>query len=49
MLNGTQAAAEIAKGLDVPVEAIVLTPDDLVAQVASGKMKMPVYVEPTSQ
>jgi hypothetical protein len=37
MLNGTQAAAEIAKGLDVPVEAIVLTPDDLVAQVASGK------------
>jgi NAD(P)H dehydrogenase (quinone) len=47
MLNGTQAAAEIAKGLDIPVEAVVLTPDDLVAQVASGGMKMPAYVEPT--
>jgi NAD(P)H dehydrogenase (quinone) len=47
MLNGTQAAAEIAKGLDIPVEAVVLTPDDLVAQVASGGMKMPAYVEAT--
>jgi NAD(P)H dehydrogenase (quinone) len=47
MLNGTQAAAEITKGLDIPVEAVVLTPDDLVAQVASGGMKMPAYVEAT--
>jgi hypothetical protein len=47
MLNGTQATAEIAKGLDIPVEAVVLTPDDLVAQVASGGMKMPAYVEAT--
>jgi NAD(P)H dehydrogenase (quinone) len=47
MLNGTQAAAEIAKGLDIPVEAVVLTPDDLLAQVASGGMKMPAYVDAT--
>jgi NAD(P)H dehydrogenase (quinone) len=47
MLNGTQAAAEITKGLDIPVEAVVLTPDDLLAQVASGGMKMPAYVEAT--
>jgi NAD(P)H dehydrogenase (quinone) len=47
MLNGTQAATEIAKGLDIPVEAVVLTPDDLVAQVTSGGMKMPAYVEAT--
>ena len=47
MLNGMQAAAEITKGLDIPVEAVVLTPEDLLAQVASGGMKMPAYVEPT--
>jgi NAD(P)H dehydrogenase (quinone) len=47
ILNGTQAAAEIAKGLDMPVEAVVLTPDDLLAQVASGGMKMPAYVDAT--
>jgi NAD(P)H dehydrogenase (quinone) len=47
MLNGTQAAAEIAKGLDTPVEAVVLTPDDLAALIASGGMKVPDYVEPT--
>jgi NAD(P)H dehydrogenase (quinone) len=47
MLNGTQAAAEIAKGLDTPVEAVVLTPDYLLAQVASGGTKMPAYVEAT--
>jgi uncharacterized protein YbjT (DUF2867 family) len=47
MLNGTQAAAEATKGLDIPVEAVVLTPHDLLAQVASGGMKMPAYVEAT--
>jgi uncharacterized protein YbjT (DUF2867 family) len=47
MLNGTQAAAEIAKGLDMPVEAVVLTPDDLLAQVASGGITMPAYVDAT--
>jgi NAD(P)H dehydrogenase (quinone) len=47
MLNGTQATAEITNGLDIPMEAAVLTPDDLLAQVASGGMKMPAYVEAT--
>jgi NAD(P)H dehydrogenase (quinone) len=47
MLNGTQAAAEIAKGLGAPVEAVVLTPDDLIAQVTSGGVKMTAFVEAT--
>jgi uncharacterized protein YbjT (DUF2867 family) len=46
-LNGSQAAAEISKGLALPVEAIVLTPDDLVKQVANGAMKLPSFVEAT--
>jgi uncharacterized protein YbjT (DUF2867 family) len=46
-LNGTQAAAEISKGLGLPVEAIVLTPDDLVKQVSNGAMKLPSFVEAT--
>ena len=47
LLNGKQAASEIAKGLDLPVEAVVLTPGDLVAQVSSGAMKLPSFVEAT--
>jgi NAD(P)H dehydrogenase (quinone) len=35
-LNGTQAAAEISKGLGLPVEAVVLTPDDLAEQISKG-------------
>src|ERR1700682_59620 len=46
-LNGTQTAAEISKGLGFPVEAIVLTPDDLAKQVSSGVMKLPSFVEAT--
>src|SRR6202035_2810051 len=46
-LNGGQAAAEISKGLALPVEAIVLTPDDLMEQVAKGAMKLPSFVEAT--
>jgi NAD(P)H dehydrogenase (quinone) len=46
-LNGTQAAAAISKGLALPVEAIVLTPDELVKQVANGAMKLPSFVEAT--
>jgi hypothetical protein len=42
---GLAAAAEIEKGLNIPVEAVVLTPDDLMAQVASGGIKMPAYVD----
>jgi NAD(P)H dehydrogenase (quinone) len=45
VMNGTEAAAEIAKGLGQPVESVVLTPDDLVAQVTSGAMQLPSYVE----
>jgi NAD(P)H dehydrogenase (quinone) len=46
-LNGTEAAAEISKGLGLPVEAIVLTPDDLAKQVSNGAMKLPSFVEAT--
>jgi uncharacterized protein YbjT (DUF2867 family) len=46
-LNGGQTAAEISKGLALPVEAIVLTPDDLMEQVANGAMKLPSFVEAT--
>jgi NAD(P)H dehydrogenase (quinone) len=47
MLNGRQAALEISKGLGLPVESVVLTPDDLAASVKSGAMKLPSFVEPT--
>jgi NAD(P)H dehydrogenase (quinone) len=46
-LNGTQAAVEISKGLGLPVEGVALTPDDLIANVTSGAMKLPSFVEPT--
>ena len=39
--------AEISRGLGLPVEGIVLTPDDLAANVTSGAMKLPSFVEPT--
>jgi hypothetical protein len=44
-MNGVEAAAEIAKGLGQPVESVVLTPDDLVAQITSGAMQLPSYIE----
>jgi NAD(P)H dehydrogenase (quinone) len=44
-MNGVEAAAEISEGLGQPVESVVLTPDDLVAQITSGAMQMPSYVE----
>jgi uncharacterized protein YbjT (DUF2867 family) len=47
ILNGTQAAVQISKGLGLPVEGVVLTPDDLLANVTSGAMKLPSFVEPT--
>jgi NAD(P)H dehydrogenase (quinone) len=46
-MNGVEAAAEIAKGLGQPVESVVLTPDDLVARITSGAMRLPSYVEAT--
>jgi len=42
--TGTEAAAEIRKDLAFPVEAIVLTPDDLAKQVSNGAMKLPPFV-----
>ena len=45
VMNGVEAAAEIAEGLGQPVESVVLTPDDLVAQITSGAMQMPSFVE----
>jgi len=45
VMNGVEAAAEIAEGLGQPVESVMLTPDDLVAQITSGAMQMPSYVE----
>jgi NAD(P)H dehydrogenase (quinone) len=47
MLNGRQAALEISKGLGLPVESVVLTPDDLATNVSSGAMRLPSFVEPT--
>jgi len=47
VMNGVEAAAEIAEGLGQPVECIVLTPDDLVTQITSGAMRLPSYVEAT--
>jgi NAD(P)H dehydrogenase (quinone) len=45
VMNGVEAAAEIAKGLGQPVESVVLTPDDLVSQITSGAMQLPSYIE----
>jgi NAD(P)H dehydrogenase (quinone) len=44
-LNGTEAATAISKGLGIPVQAIVLTPDDLVKQISNGTMRLPSFVE----
>ena len=43
--NRGQAAAEIAKALQQPIECVVLTPDDLVAQIRSGAVQLPASVE----
>jgi Predicted nucleoside-diphosphate-sugar epimerases len=47
VMNGVEAAAAIAEGLDQPVESVVLTPDDLLAQITSGALELPSYVEAT--
>jgi NAD(P)H dehydrogenase (quinone) len=47
VMNGVEAAAEIAKDLGRQVESVVPTPDDLVAQITSGAMRLPWYVEAT--
>jgi NAD(P)H dehydrogenase (quinone) len=45
VLNGAEAAAEIAWGLRQKVECVVMTPDDLAALVASGALRPPPNVE----
>jgi NAD(P)H dehydrogenase (quinone) len=47
MLNGTQAAVEISKGLGRPVEGVTLAPDHMAANGKSGAMKLSSFVEPT--
>jgi NAD(P)H dehydrogenase (quinone) len=47
MLNGTQAAVKISKGLGRPVERVTLAPDHMAANGKSGAMKLPSFVEPT--
>jgi NAD(P)H dehydrogenase (quinone) len=44
-LNGSEAAAEIAQGLRQKVECAVMTPDDLVALIASGALQLPPNIE----
>jgi uncharacterized protein YbjT (DUF2867 family) len=45
VLNGVEAAAEIAQGLQQKVECVVMTPDDLIAQITSGAMRPPSNIE----
>ena len=45
VLNGTEAAAEIAAGLGQPVHGVVLTPADLIAQVNAGSIQFPPSIE----
>ena len=45
VLNGAEAAAEIAEALQQKVECVVLTPDDLTALVASGALQPPPNIE----
>ncbi len=45
VLNGAEAAAEIARALQQKVECVVMTPDDLVGLIASGAVKPPQNIE----
>lgn len=45
VMNGTEAAAEIAAGLGQPVHGVVLTPADLIAQVTAGAIRLPPSIE----
>jgi NAD(P)H dehydrogenase (quinone) len=45
VLNGTEAAAEIAAGLGQPVHGVVLTPADLIARVNAGAIQFPPSIE----
>src|SRR3984893_16433758 len=45
VLNGSEAAAEISQALGQKVECAVMTPDDLVALIASGALQLPPNIE----
>jgi NAD(P)H dehydrogenase (quinone) len=45
VLNGSEAAAEIAQALQQRVECVVMTPDDLAALIASGALQPPPNIE----
>jgi NAD(P)H dehydrogenase (quinone) len=45
VLNGAEAAAAISQGLGQRVEAVVLTPQDLLQQVESGSIQMPPNID----
>ena len=45
VLNGADAAAEIAQGLQQQVDCVVMTPDDLAALIASGAVQPPPNIE----
>jgi hypothetical protein len=47
VMNGAEAAVEIAAGLGQPVHGVVLTPADLIAQVNAGAIQFPPSIEAT--
>jgi NAD(P)H dehydrogenase (quinone) len=45
VLNGSEAAAEIAQALQQKVECVAMTPDDLAALITSGALQAPPNIE----
>ena len=45
VMNGAEAAEAITQGLGQPIQCVVMTPDDLLAQLASGTVSMPPVLE----
>jgi NAD(P)H dehydrogenase (quinone) len=45
IMNGVEAAEAITQGLGQPIRCVVMTPDDLLAQLASGTVSMPPVLE----
>ena len=45
VLNGMEVAGVLSKATDRPIQALVMTPDDLAVGIASGQVVMPGYVE----
>jgi hypothetical protein len=45
VLNGTEIAGVLSRATDRTIQALVMTPDDLAAGVASGQVVMPGNIE----